>query len=384
MLNSSAAFAIIGLVNDIFKITGPTFARTGDVGNAALPVLFGRQRQSRRPHRRSRWSRSPTGPDLPDDARLRDPDGRREPECGALCRHESAPADHPDDDPVRAFAGLAGAIEILSLGYYPAVFGTTIGFAGITVALLGRANRSASLSRRCCSAPCVPVRRDADPGRDPGRDHRCHPGRDPALPGRRDRGQAGLPVRAGTGTPDELGTSFKRSPAATAKRCADGFLDIPVLGFIFQFLVYLVNAILNTNLAPQILGLATPIALGALCGVMNERSGVVNIGIEGMMLLAAFVGFMAAVSSVQCLPDAEPSAFFGVTPALLVGVLAAIGAGMLVPLLHAWLSISMRADQIISGTIINIIALGLTSYLNRLIKPCDSAGPSIRSGRRRP
>ena len=50
------------------------------------------------------------------------------------------------------------------------------------------------------------------------------------------------------------------------------------------------------------------------------------------------------------------------------------GSGMLVSLLHAWLSISVRADQIISGTVINIIALGLTGYLNRLIQPGGSAG----------
>ena len=42
MLNSLAAFVIVGLVNDVFKITGPTFARTADVGNAALPIIFGR------------------------------------------------------------------------------------------------------------------------------------------------------------------------------------------------------------------------------------------------------------------------------------------------------------------------------------------------------
>lgn len=150
--------------------------------------------------------------------------------------------------------------------------------------------------------------------------------------------------------------------------------DLPVLGFVLQFLAYLINAIVTTSLAPQTLQLATPIALGALCGVMNERSGIVNIGIEGMMLTAAFVGFMVAVVVDDAMPDAVPSAFFGVTPALLVGVLAAILAGMLVSALHAWLCITVRADHIISGTVINIVALGLTGYLNRLIKPSGSAG----------
>jgi simple sugar transport system permease protein len=107
---------------------------------------------------------------------------------------------------------------------------------------------------------------------------------------------------------------------------------------------------------------------------MNERTGVVNIGIEGMMLMSAFAGFMAALVVHQAMGPVTPTALFGITPALLVGVLAAIAAGVLISVLHAWLSITVRADQIISGTIINIIALGLTGYLNRLIKPVDSAG----------
>jgi ABC-type uncharacterized transport system permease subunit len=149
--------------------------------------------------------------------------------------------------------------------------------------------------------------------------------------------------------------------------------DIPIIGFILQFLAYLVQVIGSGHIAPIILGLATPIALGALCGVMNERSGVVNIGIEGMMLFSAYIAFMTALLVHESFPS-QPSPFFGATPALILGVLAAIIAGVLISLLHAWLSITIRADQIISGTIINITALGLTSYLNRLIKPFDSAG----------
>lgn len=153
----------------------------------------------------------------------------------------------------------------------------------------------------------------------------------------------------------------------------DFLLHIPVLGFIIQFAVYLVHVLASGHIAPIILGLATPIALGSLCGVMNERSGVVNIGIEGMMLFSAYIGFMTALIVDEAFP-VEPGPIFGATPALLLGVVTAIAAGILISLLHAWLSITVRADQIISGTILNITALGLTSYLNRLIKPFGSAG----------
>ena len=154
----------------------------------------------------------------------------------------------------------------------------------------------------------------------------------------------------------------------------DALFGIPILGFVLQFIAYLIDAITTTNLAPQTLQLATPIALGALCGVMNERSGVVNIGIEGMMLISAFVGFMVALLVAEAMGPVEPSPIFGATPALLIGVGAAVLAGMLVSLLHAWMSVTVRADQIISGTVINIIALGLTGYLNRLVRPTGSAG----------
>jgi len=139
MLNSLAAFIIVGLVNDVFKITGPTFARTADVGNAALPILFGRNGSlgilvvlAIIPITYFLLFRTTLGFEIrtvganPSAARYAGMSPRwliilTMSLCGL-------------------FAGLAGAIEILTLGYYPAVFGTSIGFAGITVALLGRAH----------------------------------------------------------------------------------------------------------------------------------------------------------------------------------------------------------------------------------------------------
>jgi general nucleoside transport system permease protein len=147
--------------------------------------------------------------------------------------------------------------------------------------------------------------------------------------------------------------------------------DIPVLGLVFQFVGYLINEL--PNLGPIILRNATPIALAAMCGVMCERSGVVNIGIEGIMIATAFVGWYAGVL-VAPLFGAPPDWIFGFSPALLIALAAAIVTGLVISLLHAWLSISLRADQIISGTIINIAAFGLTGYLNTLISATSPNG----------
>jgi ABC-type uncharacterized transport system permease subunit len=91
---------------------------------------------------------------------------------------------------------------------------------------------------------------------------------------------------------------------------------------------------------------STPIALGALSGILCERSGVVNIGIEGMLLGGAFTGVV-----------------LGSLVGGWVGLLAATLVGGAIALLLAVLAVNFRVDQIIIGVVINILVLGLTSFL---------------------
>jgi general nucleoside transport system permease protein len=91
---------------------------------------------------------------------------------------------------------------------------------------------------------------------------------------------------------------------------------------------------------------AAPLLLGALCGLIGERSGIINIGIEGQMLLGAFTGFMAASYSGS----------------IWVGLLAAVASAGVAGLFLAWSSVTLKVDQIIAGTVINIFAAGATSF----------------------
>lgn len=102
-----------------------------------------------------------------------------------------------------------------------------------------------------------------------------------------------------------------------------------------------------------------PITLGAMSGIFSERSGIVNIGIEGMMLSAAYVGFMVNFY----LSGGDVPAWLQFEPLRLgLSLVAGVLAGGLMGLLHALLSVRYKVDQIISGTVINILALGLTGY----------------------
>ncbi len=99
------------------------------------------------------------------------------------------------------------------------------------------------------------------------------------------------------------------------------------------------------------LRLAVPLGFAALGGLYSERSGVLNIALEGMLLTGAFTSAAAT--------------FYTNNPWL--GIVAALITGGLVGLLHAFLCVSLRVDQLVSGLAINLVAAGLTSFLSRLV-----------------
>lgn len=119
-----------------------------------------------------------------------------------------------------------------------------------------------------------------------------------------------------------------------------------------------------TDTMAQTLRLATPIIFAALCGVMCERSGIINIGIEGMMLMAAMVGYAVNLFVFQWLKDLVGVETAGVVSRLL-GVLLGLGSAVLMAWLHALISIRFKVDQVISGMVINILSIGLTGYIYR-------------------
>ncbi len=125
------------------------------------------------------------------------------------------------------------------------------------------------------------------------------------------------------------------------------------------FFQVLFRVLTSSDLWQATLQFGALLLLPALGGVISERSGVVNIAMEGMMLTGAYAGVMVALS----------------TNNLLLGVLGAIIAGGLMALIHAVISINFKANQIVSGIAINIAALGLTNYLLLV----QTSGQGVRS-----
>ncbi len=120
--------------------------------------------------------------------------------------------------------------------------------------------------------------------------------------------------------------------------------------------------IINVGLFAATLRMATPLVYASLGGLFSERVGIINIGLEGMMLTGAFSGVLATYST------GNPW----------VGVLVSILAGGLLGLLHALLTVKLAGNQIVSGTGINIFALGFTAYMSQIIWQSRGASPNVQ------
>jgi general nucleoside transport system permease protein len=123
-----------------------------------------------------------------------------------------------------------------------------------------------------------------------------------------------------------------------------------------------------SQIFPYAIVLTVPLLITALGGLFSERSGVVNIGLEGLMV----IGFFLAAIVIKTLEGSMPGL------AIPIGLLAAMIGGAIFSLLHAFASINLNANQVISGTAINMIAGALTVYLARTIT--GSGNIQIRNG----
>jgi ABC-type uncharacterized transport system permease subunit len=119
--------------------------------------------------------------------------------------------------------------------------------------------------------------------------------------------------------------------------------------------------IVNVGLFAATLRMATPLVFAALGGIFSERVGVVNIALEGMMLTGAFTGVLAS--------------FYTGSPWL--GVLAAVMVGGLLGLVQAILTVKFAGNQIVAGTGINVLAIGITAYLSQVIWGSRGASQSV-------
>ncbi len=147
--------------------------------------------------------------------------------------------------------------------------------------------------------------------------------------------------------------------AGVARRWSTALLGTSIVAFVLSFLCWQVAGKFMplVDTASGSLELALPLILGALAGVLGERSGVVNVAIEGQFLMGAFgaamVGTMAA--------------------SVWVGLLSAAVGGLIIAALLAFLAIRYLVDQVVVGIVLNLLALGLTGFLYERLMQTDPA-----------
>ncbi len=116
--------------------------------------------------------------------------------------------------------------------------------------------------------------------------------------------------------------------------------------------------VILTSIFPYVIAYTVPLLVASLGGLYSERSGVTNLGLEGLMLVGSF----SAAVTINLIQGAVPQGLL-----IPIGFFVAAAVGILCSLLHAFASITLKADQIISGTAINMLSAALTVYIARSI-----------------
>jgi simple sugar transport system permease protein len=147
--------------------------------------------------------------------------------------------------------------------------------------------------------------------------------------------------------------------AKASKRANTWLTGIAILAIVLAFLCWQVSghSMPLGTLANSTLFVAVPLIFGALAGVIGERSGVINVAIEGQLLMGAFLG--ALIGSLA--------------GSVWAGLVAAAAGGVLVAALLSWLAIRYLVDQVVLGVVLNLLVLGLTSFLYTQLMQKDSA-----------
>jgi ABC-type uncharacterized transport system permease subunit len=117
-------------------------------------------------------------------------------------------------------------------------------------------------------------------------------------------------------------------------------------------------------IVPSMIALSAPLIFTALGGIFSERAGVINIGLEGLMVIGAFTSIVFNLTFADTLGAATPW----------LAIIAAMLAGSIFSILHAVASITFRADQTVSGVAINMLAVGLTLFLVKKIYGAGQTG----------
>lgn len=123
----------------------------------------------------------------------------------------------------------------------------------------------------------------------------------------------------------------------------------------------IIAAILSLNTISAAIRMATPIALAAMGGAFSERSGIINIGLEGMILTGAFTGVLGS--------------YYTGSPWL--GVILAVLAGALLGYIFALFTIKFKADHVVAGVGLNILALGATTWLMQILWGSRGSSPNV-------